>query len=54
MNTTKKTNSRSLMNDSNNICVLDKNEMKEIAGKGLAVQYYVENGKIKERYIYIR
>ena len=41
------------MNDLNNTCVLDKNEMKEIAGKGIVIEYYVENGKIKHRYLYI-
>ena len=41
------------MNDSNKMFLLDKNEMKEISGKGVVIEYYIEDGILKQRLVYV-
>ena len=51
MKTNKKTNSKSLLNSSNMI-ILGKNELRKICGKGWTIEYYIEDGEVKQRLIY--
>ena len=51
MKTNKKTSNKSLLNVKI-LTTLDKNEQKEICGGGLIIEYYIENGEIKQRIIY--
>ena len=51
MKTNKKTNSKSLLNSSNMI-ILGKNELKNICGGDWKIQYYIEDGEVKQRLVY--
>ena len=51
MKTNKKTNSKSLLK-SNNMIILGKNELKEICGGDWKIQYYIEDGEVKQRLVY--
>ena len=51
MKTNKKTSNKSLLKV-NNLTILDKNEQKEICGGGWTIEYYIENGEIKQRIVY--
>ena len=50
---TKHKMNRSLMKDLNNMIIFNKKEMKEITGRGVCYEYYVEDGKIKQRIVYV-